>query len=196
MAVRSVESAQIELGSYFEDFVSAIDAGTRHFWTQWAGDAHRITTCSRAGVIRCLIADELKQLVDGRPGVSIVEAQQTTTISIGPNWLVKIHKLDEGGQTAPNDTQARMDLDDNDLNCLPGMPDTATVVYLGYIEIVADRMNPEMLLVCPDGVRPAWVIDLRASLSAPPVPPIEITGGGDDGGTRVIVKRQDRKASH
>jgi len=197
MAVRSVELAHTQLGPYFEDFVSAIDAGNRHFWSQYADDAHRLTTICRANILRCLIADEVKQRVDGRPGVAITEARQTTMISFGPDWLLMVHKLDEGDCTAPNDTQMCLSLNDNDLNGLPGIPESATVVYLGYIEIVGDRLNPEMRLVCPDGDQPAWVVDLRGSLSAPPAPPVEVTGGfGDDGGTRVVVKRQDRKASH
>lgn len=196
MPIRSVEMAQAELGVYFEDFVAAIDAGVRHFWDKYGEDAYRLTAITRAGVFRCFIADELKQRLDGRPGVRIEEAFQTDTVYFGQNWLLRVHKLDEGGQTAPNGTQTRMDLDDNDMQCMPGFPEAPTVVYLGYIEIVADRLNPEMLLTCPDGVRPAWTIDLRGSTSAPPAPPIEITGGGDDGGTRVVVRRQDRKASH
>jgi hypothetical protein len=132
------------------------------------------------------------------PGITISDEQQTTTILFDKNWVLKIHKLDEGGNTAPNDTQLSLNLNDNDLYGLPGLPPTATAINLGYIEIVGDRMNPEMQLVCPDGNRPAWTIDLGAA--PPPAPSVEITGGGgsddDGGGTRVVVMRPDRKANN
>ena len=97
----------------------------------------------RAGLLRCFIADELKQRLDGRPSINIIERNQTTLFCIGKNWVLRIHKFDEGCRTAKNETQVCMNLNGNDLSVagLPGIPESATVIFLGYIEIVAHRFT-------------------------------------------------------
>ena len=50
MTLRSVEMAHGQLGVYFDDFVSAVDVATRHFWSKYADDAHRLTTICRANI--------------------------------------------------------------------------------------------------------------------------------------------------
>jgi hypothetical protein len=195
MAIRGREIAEAELGQYFDDFRDAIVAGTAHFWTTYEADAHRITTGCRANMLRCFIADELKQRLDGKSGIKIIEDQQTTAICFGYNWLLKVHKFDEECHAAINRTQTCLDLNDNDLYDvkLPGIPENATVVFLGYIEILGDRLHPEMRLSCPDGAKPAWAIDLN---EAPELPIAEIIGGGDQqGGTKVVVKPDKGKKS-
>lgn len=190
MAVRGREVAEKELGPLFDDFRNSISAAALHFWVKYSEDAHVFTTVCRANMMRCLIADEVKKALDGLPGIKIIEGNQTTVICIGQNWILKIHKFDEECHTATNDNQTSLALNDNDLELvqLPGMPETATVVFLGYIEILGDRLHPEMRLSCPDGDKPAWIIDLG---EPPMLPTVEITGGGDgggDGGTKVVVK--------
>jgi hypothetical protein len=193
MTLRRREIAEKQLGPLFDDFRDSITAGTRRFWTRYEDDAHLFTTICRATMLRCFIAEELKMRLDGRPGIKIIEANQTTVICIGHSWLLKVHKFDEECHKAMNETQMCLGLSENDLHALPlpGLPESATVVFLGYIEILGERLRPEMRLSCPDGAKPAWVINL----DGPPASSAsEITsgGGGDDmdGGTKVVLKPQ------
>jgi hypothetical protein len=198
MAFRGRDVAEKEMGHLFDDFRGALTAAAQHFWVKYQDDAHIFTTICRANIMRCLIANELKKALDGRPGIKIIEGGQTTTICVGQNWVLKVHKFDEECHTAINDNQTSLALNDNDLGMalLPGMPETATVVFLGYIEIIGDHLNPEMRLSCPDGAKPAWIIDLG---EPPPLPPADISKGGDggsDGGTKVVVKpKKDKKSN-
>jgi hypothetical protein len=49
---------------------------------------------------------------------------------------------------------------------LPGIPPSATVIYLGYVENIADPLHPHIMLICPDGAgeEPAWEIELHRLL--------------------------------
>lgn len=196
MTTRGREQAEMELGELFDEFAAAVDAGNRHFWAKYGEDSHRITSIARAGLIRCLVADELKKRIDGRPKVLIEERHQTTQFYFGHNWVIQVHKLDESNRRAMNDTQRCLDLDEN--NAQPCLIPGATVLYLGYIENVGDHVSPELRLTCPGGDAPVWVIDLGAA-STPP-PPTEITPpdvhGSPSDGTKVVVRRKDRKFSH
>jgi hypothetical protein len=196
MVTRSQDDAEKALGDLFDLFRQAIDEGNQHFWTRYGEDAHCITSIVRAGLIRCLIADALKKLLDGRPGIHIEERHQTTHFYFGHDWMLQIHKFDDGCRSAVNSTQRGLDLNDNDLETvdLPGIPPSATVIFLGYIENVGDRLAPEMRLTCPDGDSPAWIIDLDAP--APPAPPAEITSpvapAGPPDGTKVVVRKKKK----
>ena len=100
--------------------------------------------------------------------------------------------MDEGGTVATNNTQLRLSLDENDLAqvSLFGLPDSATVVYLGYVENVASPLNPEVWLICPDGENPAWEILLG---TVEPPAPIELPPQPErPDETRIIPKRADR----
>jgi hypothetical protein len=109
MITRSREDALRELGELFDYFREALVTGNRHFWTAYAADAHRVMRGARAFLIRDFIVDELKKLLDGRPGIAITEGNQTTLFCCGQNWVLQVHKLDEGCCSAPNATQMSLE---------------------------------------------------------------------------------------
>lgn len=199
MATRSQELAKALLGDLFPLFAEAVDAGNRHFWRTYVDDAHKYTSICRAGMLRCLIADELKKRLAGRPGIAIDDRHQTTMFCIGHDWVVRVHKLDAGSRSATNETQRSLDLNDNDLQDvdLPGIPPSATVLTLGYVESLGDQLAPEIQLTCPDGDAPAWTIDLGSYLPPKAVEVKPPEPSKPSSGAEVVVRpTKRRKFSH
>src|SRR5262245_50588083 len=149
MAVRALELAEKELGPYFPMIRDAVSAANAHLWRTYASDMHRTSSRSRANVLCDWIGDEIGQRLGDEAKVTPVRAHGVTSFAIGENWLLRVHKLDESGGSAINDTQLRLALEDNDLSqiSLFGMPESATLVYVGYIENVANPLHPEVWLI-------------------------------------------------
>jgi hypothetical protein len=199
MPARSRDEAETDLAPFYDAFREAQKAGIGRYWAKLGEDAFFIHKGVRANLCRCNIAYELKQRIEGQPGVRIHEDHQSTMFIFFERWLVKVHKLDEDCLRAINPaSQLCMDLVNNDIHMaqLPGL-ESPTYVILGHVEVMGDRLNPELKLVCPDGRgKPNWIIDL--DFGSPPAP-IEVfpsDSPNPDGGTRVVVRRKDRKARH
>ncbi len=153
-------------------------------------------------MIRDLVVDELRRLLDGRPKIHILDENQTALFCIGQNWTVQVHKLDAANQIARNFNQTSMDLRRNVVPelTLPGVPPKATVLFLGYVENLSDPKCPEIRLCCPGEVDDeTWVIQLGSAL---PEQPKDITPdmprSDPNEGTRVVAKSQsaDRKRNN
>lgn len=188
MAKRTQDECRDGLGQHFGTLHDAVIAAIQHYWTSYKDDVHKHTAGSRAFLVRDLMNDELKQRLDKVPGIEIVPKGQKTLFCIGTDWVVQVHKLNAAAAHATNDTQACLFMAQNDLEQadLPGIPEEATLVVLGYRENVIERMTPEVLLTCPDGDKPAWIIDLGKG--AQPSPGPEITRPGPQSGTEVVVR--------
>lgn len=190
MAIRSVEQATKDLGPYFDLYLKAVSIATSHYWSHYREDAHRTRNGSRANLLCDWIGDELKKLIAGLPEIGVVDRFDVACFHFGPEWAMKVHKLDAKGFSATNDTQTCLELNDNNLRAatIPGIPEDATYVSLGYIDIPAAPEFPEVMLVCPDGDKVAWSISLgRVTPPAPIEMPREPEPEPEDG-TRVVVK--------
>jgi hypothetical protein len=192
MAVRPIEQAEREFAAYFDCMRKAVSAANAHLWRTYADDMHRTSRRSRANMLCDWIGDELGKELIGKSGIQSINTYGVPSFAIDQNWLIRVHKMDEGGTVATNNTQLRLSLDENDLAqvSLFGLPDSATVVYLGYVENVASPLNPEVWLICPDGENPAWEILLG---TVEPPAPIELPPQLErPDETRIIPKRADR----
>jgi hypothetical protein len=195
VAVRAMEQAERDLGEHFEAMRTAVSTANAHLWRTYADDMHRMTARSRANVLCDFIGDELGELLLGKPKVSVTHSYGVASYAIDQDWLLRVHKMDEAGMFATNDTQLCLALKDNDLAeaTLFGVPQSATVVYLGYIENVANPLQPEVWLTCPDGNKPAWEILLGTVeppvlvALPPPTPP------DTPSETRIVPKREDKR---
>jgi hypothetical protein len=195
MACRRQDQAELSLGDggFFAIFLEAMLAAHKRYWDKYGEDAYCVRSVSRANLIRDFAVDELRKGLDGRPLVRIIDENQTAYIYIGIDWMIVVHKLHEDFTIALNDNQVSLGLNDNQpvQSGLPGIPDEATVLQLGYVETLADRFAPQVFLVCPNGHAPAWVIPLKPSV--PPTPQ-EITPddpAGDPDRVRVRINNKD-----
>ncbi len=200
MAFRPKEQAEAELAEHFPIFREAIATASNAFWRRL--DVHVFDPGTRVRMIRDYVVHELRRLMDGKRDTHIENANQTTLFAISQNWIVQVHKVDEGNEIAKNFTQISMDLRDNKITAevqemLPGLPAKATVLFLGYVINEADPKSPEMRLCCPGiGEQQTWMIPL--GIAAPP-PAADITPQApppEPGeGTKVVVpnKAVERK---
>jgi hypothetical protein len=193
MAIRGKAQAEKELSEHFPSFINAVATANGHFWTTYAKDMHRTSGRSRANILCDWIGDELRKGLIGKTNIAFPDHYKTMSIAIGQNWYLRAHKLNEGGIVAVNDTQTCLAFVDNDLKdaVIPGFPDSATVIYLGYVENVSDPLSPRIILSCPDGAgeEPAWAIELG---TAPPIP-VGLPTEGEEHETRIVPKRLDRE---
>ncbi len=197
MAVRRRDQAEHDLGGrgFFPEFHASVVAGISRYWEKYESDAYCTRPHTRASLIRDFIVDELKIRIDGKPRVRILEKNQTTYFCIG-NWVVVVHKLHDDYTITLNRTQIALELNGNfsvQLE-LPEISATATVLQLGYLESLADRLMPQVFLVCPDGSTPAWFLELKP-VEGPE--PVEITpedkGAPDSGVVRVRVTKLPKR---
>lgn len=195
MAIRGKAQAERELADHFPCLIKAVSAANSHLWQKYASDMHRTSGRSRANLLCDWIGDELKKEMTGKPGIAFPDHYKTTSMAIGQNWYLRPHKLDEAGVVAVNETQTCLALVDNDLKMktLPGTPASATVIYLGYVENVANPLEPRVILTCPEGAgeEPAWAIALGTASA----PPIEMQQKAEVEETRVVPKRLEREAA-
>lgn len=196
MAVRTMDQAERDLGEHFDDFRSAVSVANAHLWRTCADDMHRTSGRSRANVLCDWIGDEVSKIMDGKPGVVVTSSYGVSSIALGQEWLLRVHKMNEDGAVATNNTQLRLALEENDLaqGSLFGVPPSATLVYLGYVENVANPLEPEVWLTCPDGEKPAWEILLGRAAPRPVVelPPAPTPPDSSDE-TRIVPKRQEEE---
>ena len=195
MAVRTLEQAERDLGEHFEAMRTAVSTANAHFWQTYADDMYRTSPRSRANVLCDFIGDELGKSFLGRPKIAATHSYGVASYAIDQDWLLRVHKMDKSGSVATNNTQLCLALKDNDLAeaVLLGVPRSATVVYLGYIENVANPLQPEVWLTCPDGDEPAWEILLGTAepptpIALPPTIPPEIPSE-----TIIVPKREDKR---
>jgi hypothetical protein len=198
MAFRPKEQAERELAVYLPLFVEAITEASRQFWKR--GDNHKLDPGTQTRALRDYVVYELRRVMDGKSKVKIIDENQTTFFCADQNWIIQVHKLDEGNEVAKNFNQTSMDLRSNKVpqeTTLPNLPATATVVFLGHVPNIADPKCPDMRLFCPGPVGESWVIPLgivppeQSPEITPKTPPPE----GPNEGTRVVAKDQsaDRK---
>ena len=197
MAIWGRDQAQHELGELFPSLLKAVSAAVSHLWQDYAADMYRTSPRSRASVLCDWIGDELKKELFGRSGIAFREHYKTTSMAIGHNWYLRPHKVDDSFAVAVNDTQACMALADNKLveDTIPGTPPSATVIYVGYVENVADPLRPRVFLICPDGAgeEPAWEIELG---TASPPEPTEMQPEAETEETRIVPRPDKRRILH
>lgn len=170
MPFRRQEHAESSLGGagFLGLFHAAVMDGVGRYWGKYEDDAYCTRPMSRANLIRDFVVDELKRRFHRAPKVKIIDENQTTFFCIGNEWLVVVHKLHDDFTVSVNQNQISLGLNENEIQYALPLPDEATVLQLGYIESLADRLNPQVFLVCPDGTSPAWVIELKPSAHPEP----------------------------
>jgi hypothetical protein len=195
LAVRTIEQAERDLSQHFEAMRAAVSTANAHFWRTYADDMYRTSARSRANVLCDYIGDELGKLLLGKPKIAVTYSYGVASYAIDQEWLLRVHKMDEAGSVATNNTELCLALKDNDLAeaTLLGVPPSATVVYLGYIENVANPLLPEVWLTCPDGDAPAWEILLGTAEPPAPITLPTPTPPETPRETVIVPKREDKR---
>ncbi len=171
MTVRTKTDCITEISNFFPIFHDAVISGNRLFWNLHAEQAYIFREGTRASMIRDYIVKSLRALLVEEKRTHIKDANQTTYFCIG-KWIIIIHKIKENETVAVNRTNLSMALNDNDSQTAMQFSEESTILYLGYKEIVASRFEPEVLIACPDGAKPAWTMELKPRETPEP---IEIT---------------------
>jgi hypothetical protein len=173
MTIRCREEAEKVLGPHFEDFASIVLESVRFYYEFYGERAHAHESWTRCSIIRDEVKERLIAYSEATKGFQLICDGNATYFGVHSKFTLRIKKLFDDLHANTGKTQLSFGFDrqvpvqgelfsDEDL----------THLYLGYVAIENDPLNPPVYLVCNNEVgKIEWNIPLTSS--APP-PPIEM----------------------
>lgn len=160
MTIRDLETAKIELKNCLPILRKCVADGIAEYGKlNPVSPQFRINTS--ASVIRDMIAHQIrsKAVLEKHLNIRPIEKYGTTHFVIG-NWIIRVHKIHDDGSIALNQTQLAMSIDANYTPLQTDFLENPTYLYLGYVPNLTNCSNPTIVLVCPNGNEPAWMLEL------------------------------------
>src|SRR5262249_17414210 len=120
--------------------------------------AHRFRKVTKRNVSRDYLADELRAVLDEKPGVFIHEHSETTDFWFLSKYRARIHHADEEFEVALAKTLQASLFDENAMPSL-GADFEPTCLYFLYVPQKADPTAVEFYVMCPG--EEGWVRPLE-----------------------------------
>jgi hypothetical protein len=114
---------------------------------------------TQAGLIRDYIVEEIKREFDGEPGISHRTTRNLFLLNIRNRYLLRFKKFDRRLRTRNITTQLSLDFLLQQPLSLPGMPDPATHLNVGYQPGLTISTST-LWITCPDGRKVDWKWDI------------------------------------
>lgn len=154
-------SAQIALQPHVHLLYAIVDDA----WQEWTSpEMAYARQCAgprtQASMVHDLMVREAFGQSAALEGVSVVEENQLYMLNIENKFLIRFKKLDEDGAATSTPTQQSLSFAMQ--MPLPGMPDEAIRLQLGY---VLDKSGTQLLalrVACPRGFGIEWQFDVPA----------------------------------
>jgi hypothetical protein len=138
--------------------------------------AHRYRKTTKRCVSRDYVAQELRQVLDGKPGIFIDDHNETTDFWFHSKYRARIHHADEEFEVALSKTLQASLFDENAMPSLDAAFEP-TCLYLLYVPQRADPTAVEFFVMCPG--EKGWVL------------PLEIGGGEVVGHITSSLREED-----
>lgn len=161
MVVRLAE-AQADLGPYTERLRRCVQAAIDTYQAEMGQYAYRHSKRTQASLVHDYMVDAVTTEFANEPGVTWTTKRNLFTVNFFNKYLIKLKKHDRRLRTRNIATQLVLDwLEQKQLE-LPGMPDAATNLHLGY-QPGMSLSQSRYWLSCPDGSSLEWTWELAAS---------------------------------
>jgi len=159
MPIRPRHLAEEIFRPYYEILYDCVVAGLGDYPKEYSRVASKHRANTKRSIVRDHIVDRLrKNFIDTK--IRVREKYGTTYFGFGGHFRMIVRKLNENQRVALNSTQLAFDIQYNDdTPPLGHLFAGTTSVYLGYF-LTDDPENPDVFIVCPDGVRNAWDISI------------------------------------
>ena len=178
----TIERAQSDLEPYVERLIRCLRAGITKFQADHGGMLYKIQLGTQAGLVRDYIVEEIKQEFDGEPGVSHRTFRNLFLLNIQNRYFLRFKKLDRRLRTRNVPTQLSLDFLLQQPLSLPGMPDPATHLNVGYQPGLTISTST-LWITCPDGNTLEWKWEITEATE-----PIQFPGVSHDASTRTRVR--------
>jgi hypothetical protein len=154
--VATRDQAETDLRPYAERFLRCIREAVLQYLDEHGRLAYRYSKRTQASIIHDYMVDRIKAEFDGEPGVTWRLARNLFVLNVHNKYLIKLKKHDRAFKTSNIMTQLTFDwLTQKQLE-LPGMPDPATHLHLGY-QPGYTLASSTYVITCRDGSVIEWV---------------------------------------
>jgi hypothetical protein len=158
--VVSLDDARTDLDRYVERFLAAIRDAIAEFQRDLGPFRYRMTTRSEASLIHDLMVDRVTAAFADEPGIECSRKGNLFLVNVKNRYLIRLKKLSGRHlRTSNHVTQLSFDFLSQKQLSLPGMPDAATHLNLGY-RPGATLSDATYWITCPDGSRLEWAWEL------------------------------------
>jgi hypothetical protein len=170
MTVRCREEAETVLGPHFEDFTAIVLESVRFYYEFYGERAHTHEPWTRCSIIRDEIKERLTSYCESTTGFQPIREGNATYFGVHSKFTLRIKKLFDDLSANTGKTQLSFQFDRQ----VPVQgelfsDDDLTHVYLGYVAIENDPLNPPVYLVCNNEAgKVEWNIPLTSSAPPPP----------------------------
>lgn len=155
----SLEQTQSDLNSYEGRLRDCVVRALDEYASEIGKFAYRHSKRSQASLIHDYMVDAIQAEFADEAGIKFSTKRNLFTANFFNNYLIKLKKHDRRLRTRNIPTQLVLDwLDQKQLE-LPGMPDEATKLHLGY-QPGATLSASKIWLTCPDGSALDWKWEL------------------------------------
>lgn len=155
----TIDQARGDLAPYVARLRGCITSAIASYQGEIGKFAFRHSKRSQASLIHDYMVDAIKAEFDDEPGVTYSTRRNLFTVNFFHKYLIKLKKHDGRLRTRNIPTQLVLDwLDQKQLD-LPGMPDEATKLHLGY-QPGMTLATSKVWLTCPDGSVLDWQWEL------------------------------------
>lgn len=158
--------ALADLERYQATMWSIVKDGVTDYVTDYAALRRRHSLRSQSSIINDLMVERAKQHFSDMPGVRFIRRGNGFRILLGDDYVIKLKKLNQKLQASNVMTQAVFAFITQAPGAsaqlqLKGMPPPPTNLHLGYQLKGVELTNPNIWVVCPDGMKVGWEWELK-----------------------------------
>jgi hypothetical protein len=128
----TLDQATTDLEPYVRRLRECVRTAIGTFQADFGPRLYKMALGTQASLIRDYIVDEIKREFDGEPGVSHKTSHGLFLLNIDNRYLLRFKKFDRRLRTRNIPTQLSLDFLLQQPLSLPGMPDAATHLNVGY----------------------------------------------------------------
>jgi hypothetical protein len=151
----TLDQAQVDLEPYIARLRRCVKDGISQFQADYGPRLYKIQLGTQAGLVRDYIVEEIKTEFDGEAGVSYSTTRNLFLLNVGNRYFLRFKKLDRRLRTRNIPTQLSLDFLLQQPLSLPGMPDPATHLNVGYKPGLT-LATSTVWVTCPDGPALEW----------------------------------------
>jgi hypothetical protein len=193
MAVRCREDAEKVLGDHFEAFAAIVLESVRFYYEFYGERAHTHESWTRCSIIRDEIKERLTAYCESTAGFQPLRDGNATYFGAFSKFTIRIKKLFDDLHANTGKTQLSFGWDHQAPIQAELFSDSElTHLYLGYVAIENDPLNPLVYLVCNNEAgNIAWNIPLNRRSPLPGAmltPPTRLSTPTRDAPRRIRVR--------
>lgn len=189
----SVERARGLLEPYHQRFRETISEAFEDWRRLPAGFLATQDVRSQRASIWCLMIHHVEAFFGSDPTVAVVRTNQSAFLIIRDAVVVRLKKMDRGGNSSNIVTQTQLDW--REQLEIPGVPAELPRIEVGYVPDALETGFVSLLVTHPDGEGVAWVYDIPSADEQGMGAGVDLRITPDLPGTAVRPKRVDQAST-